>query len=222
MTANITDLLNLITSEHRQRPNYISFVSIFLQGMADIRAVAESLTEAFDLDTAVGVQLDQVGEWIGRTRALRVPISGVYFSWDVDGQGWDEAVWYQTGDPTSNIVSLPDEQYRLYLQVVAQANEWDGTIPEAERLYAILFAPGGVIVIDNQDMSMDLALFGILPDTLTLALFEGGYLDLRPAGVRINQYIIPTAPGPLFGFDIENSAIAGFGVGNFATFIPAP
>ena len=70
-------------------------------------------------------------------------------------------------------------------------------------------------------MSMDMGLIGRVPDALTMALFESGYLDLRPAGVRIAQYILPTVNGPLFGFGIENEAVAGFGVGGWARLIDA-
>lgn len=221
MTADITDYLNLITSEHRDKPKYVAMLSALIQGLADVKAVAQSLPQQFDLDTAVGVQLDAVGQWIGRTRILRVPIADVYFSWDTDAVGWDQGVWYQTGDPTDNIVSLPDEQYRTLLRAVAAANAWDGTIPNAYRVWSILFQGTGygIVIIDNQNMSMDLGLYGQLPDALTIALLESGYLDLRPEGVRIAHYILPTASAPLFGFGLENAAISGFGVGCWARFV---
>lgn len=221
MAGDITEYLNLITSEHRDKPKFVAMMSLILQGLADAKAVAQSLPTVFDLDTAVGVQLDTVGLWIGRTRILRVPISNVYFSWDTPGLGWEQGVWYKTGDPTDSVASLPDEQYRTLLRAVAAANAWDGSIPDAYRVWGILFAGTGygIIIIDNQDMSIDLGIYGHVPDALTTALFQGGYLDLRPEGVRIKNYIIPTAEGPLFGLDIENDAISGLDVGSWARFV---
>jgi hypothetical protein len=147
----------------------------------------------------------------------------VYFAWDTSGLGWDQGVWYQTGNPVDNIVSLPDQQYRLLLKAVAAANSWDGTIPDAYRIWGILFAGTGygILIIDNQDMSMDLGLYGHIPDVVTTALLEGGYLDLRPEGVRIAHYILPTGDGPLFGLDIENVAISGLDVGSWASIVDA-
>ena len=44
---------------------------------------------------------------------------------------------------------------------------------------------------------------GYQPDGVTLALFEGGYLGLKAAGVRIANYITQTVEGsPLFAWGI--------------------
>jgi hypothetical protein len=39
--------------------------------LLDTSTALNSLITAFDIDTAVGVQLDILGEWIGRTGMLR-------------------------------------------------------------------------------------------------------------------------------------------------------
>jgi hypothetical protein len=68
---------------------------------------------------------------------------------------------------------------------------------------------------------MDVVLVGPQPDAVTLALFTGGYLNLRPAGVGINNYYLPTVPDiPVFGFDVENSSISGFDVGAWVAPLP--
>ena len=67
---------------------------------------------------------------------------------------------------------------------------------------------------------MGFALVGPTPDAVTLALFKGGYLNLIPAGVGVAYYFEPSLPDvPLFGLDVENSAIAGLDVGAIATVI---
>jgi len=220
MAGDITEYLNLITSEHRDKPKFVAMLSVLLQGLTDAKAVIQSLPSKFDIDTAVGVQLDAVGQWIGRTRVLNVPISDVYFAWGTPGLGWSQGIWYQTGDPTNSVMSLPDEQYRLLLKATAAANGWDGTVPDAYRIWNVLFEGTGygVIIVDNQNMSMTLGLYGKVPDVLTQALFTGGYLDLRPEGVRIAKYVLPTADAPLFGFGIQNQAVSGFGTGCWARF----
>lgn len=48
---------------------------------------------------------------------------------------------------------------------------------------------------------------------VVLALLVNGYLDLRPAGVRISGYF-QGAP-PLFAFDVESGVLAGFDEGSF-------
>ena len=54
---------------------------------------------------------------------------------------------------------------------------------------------------------------GAPPSALFLALLTGGYIPLKPEGVRISYYVIPSQEGPLFGFDVQNHYISGFDSG---------
>lgn len=224
MAGDVTPYLNRITSEHNQQPNYIAFLTAILQPLADSIAALEQMLESFDLETAVGVQLDMIGQWIGRTRFLTVPITGVYWTYNT-GPGYNIGIYKGPFDPVSGLVALPDMQYRLYLEAVAAANQWDGTIPGAYAAYALLFegTPFEVLIYDWQDMSMTFALLGAVPDALTQALFTGGYLSLRPDGVRVRDYIVPAVPGPVFGYAGSGDPnIAGYNVGAYANFFPGP
>lgn len=221
MTADITSYLNLITSEHRDKPNFIATVSAAVQPVADLIETVKAFNQYYDLDVAVGQQLDVCGEWIGRTRFLTIPLVGVYFSLDTVGVGLDEGTWLGPFDPTSGLVALPDDAYRTYLRAVIQANKWDGTIPGAYLAWDALFAGTGfdVIIQDNQDMTMDYGLIGPAPNAVTLALFTGGYLSLKPDGVRVN-FLEPSVPStPFFGLDVENLDIAGLDVGSWSTIL---
>jgi hypothetical protein len=52
-------------------------------------------------------------------------------------------------------------------------------------------------------------------DIVTRALLTNGYLPLKPEGVRINVYSITPVDGPLFAWDAESEALAGWEVGNW-------
>ncbi|MGC7970039.1 DUF2612 domain-containing protein, partial [Salmonella enterica] len=67
----------------------------------------------FDLDQAIGVQLDAVGEWVGISRNITVPLAGVYFSFDIAGLGFDQGVWKGPFDPDTGLTTLDDDTYRL-------------------------------------------------------------------------------------------------------------
>jgi hypothetical protein len=77
--AQVSRYLDLITSEHQDQPLYTAFLSVFLQGQVDLQNLLMGLPAAFDVDTAVGVQLDQVGVRVGISRAVPTPIVGAYF-----------------------------------------------------------------------------------------------------------------------------------------------
>lgn len=208
----------LITSEHNQKPKYMAMVEAVTQPIADIKSFLKSVPGFFDLDTAVGDQLDILGEWIGRTRQVAVPITGVYFSWDDASIGWNAGVWKGEFDPASGLVSLPDDSYRLLLKAKVAANKWDGTIPSAYDIWEEAFANTGALIIiqDNQDMSMVIGIAGASLDLVSQAILTQGYIPLKPEGVRVNYYALTTINGPLFGFDVENDAISGWDIGGWA------
>lgn len=173
----------------------------------------------YDIDIAVGQQLDRIGEWVGISRQLAIPLTNVYFSFDETGLGFDQGTWLGPFDPTTGLVSLPDDVYRILLYAKIAANTWDGTIPTAYTAWNTIFEPLGyqILIQNNQDMTMDIALIGPAPDAVTLALFSGGYLSLIPAGVGVNNYYLQSVQNaPLFGFDAQNDSIAGFDTGAFA------
>ena len=65
---------------------------------------------------------------------------------------------------------------------------------------------------------MYIGVLGPALDAVTTSLLENGYLNVQPAGVRIDGYITQSVPGaPLFGFDVENSTMSGWDVGAWAT-----
>ena len=92
------------------------------QPFAELRSAAETLPLEFDIDTAVGVQLDAVGERVGVSRKLKTPLEGVYFAFDEDEVGFDEGVWKDDYDPSEGMVSLDDEFYRLVIKAKIAAN----------------------------------------------------------------------------------------------------
>lgn len=212
------EYLNLITTEHRDRAKFVATVAAVVQPQVDEQTALAAFAEAFDIDTAAGVQLDIVGLWIGRARRVAVPITGVFFSWDDTPQtGWDSGVWRGPFDPEAGIVILPDDTYRVLLKAKIAANSWDGSIPGAYAIWDEAFGDGSALLIqDHQDMSMDIGIVGPPLSAVTRALLIGGYLPLKPAGVRIRSYSIGANSGPLFAWNVSNDLLAGWGTGSWA------
>jgi hypothetical protein len=219
--ADVALYLGLITSEHAEQPNYIAMLTAILQPVVDASAVVLSLPPAFDLDTAVGDQLDKVGLWIGVSRILSVPITNVYFTLDDVNLGLDFGSLQGPYDPSYGLVSLPDESYRILLRARIIFNQWDGTIPGAYAAWDALFAFEGFnILIQNDDANVMHIIYGLTgpyPDAITLALFTGGYLDLRPAGVMIDSYQVNSIP--YFALDIDTTPFGGLDHGGFGVIV---
>jgi hypothetical protein len=219
--ATTSKYVGLITSEYQQSPKFLAMIAAIVEAFVDNQNLTLALPSLFDIDQAVGVQLDKVGERVGRTRFLRVPLPNVYFTWDAEGLGWDQGIWYQENfNPTTGLVRLDDDSYRLLLYAVVAANQWDGTISGAYTAWNTIFQPLGfhILIQDYGDMSIAIVLMGDdAPNAVAKSLFSSGELDLKPAGVRIVAHMIQSVPGiPVFGWDVQNDNISGWDVGAWA------
>lgn len=214
----LDDYLQLITSEHRDKPLFMAMVEALIQPFLDIQAVTLKLIDDFDLDQAVGVQLDAVGIWIGLSRRLATPITGVYFSWDdTPMTGWESGIWKGDFDPSTGLTSLPDDEYRRLLKAKIAANRWDGTMEGAQEIWSIVFEGQQFIIVqDHQDMTMTLGFVGPPLSAVQQALLTGGYFPLKPGGVRIRAYAIPVNPGPMFAWDADSPQLQGWDIGSWA------
>lgn len=220
--ANITNYTNLITSEHQDKSNYIATIQSSCQPATDLLSLYEIIPQLYDLDKAIGVQLDVVGQWAGLTRQLTQAIDNVYFTLDSTVIGFDSGVWIGPYDPVTGLVTLPDDFYRLLIKMKVLNNYWDGSIETAYSLSSVLFSPLGYefFIEDNGDLTMNLGL--VTPGTaipLVVSLFTSGKFNLKPIGVHINAYITQSQPGPMFAFDMNSGNFAGFDTGAFATFL---
>lgn len=178
--------LNLVTSLYRDKPKFIAWLSTFLDKAHDILTVLEAIDAAFDLDNAVGEQLNILGKVVGQERTVD----------------------FQPTDGSSPI--LDDGTYRTLLKAKIVKNLWKGQIDELQPVWKNLFPDGDIIIRDNQDMTMDVGVLGNVP-LIVRDLIKYGYIVPKPQSVRINYYFFGRAP--IFGYDIDNDFISGYDKG---------
>lgn len=215
--------VDLITSYHASKPLFVQHVDLSTRPLVDAASTMAGMTAAFDIDTAVGVQLDIIGEWVGRSRVVSEPITGVYFSFDTDGLGFEQGVWQGPYDPDSGFTKLSDEVYRVILKAKIAINNWDGTNDSLPDILNTALTGSGLAmqIIDNQDMTISVIVF---PETdiadvsrELLAAIRQGYLTVKAAGVLAGSIIIPSTGTRMFGFDLDNEYFAGFDTGAWET-----
>jgi hypothetical protein len=199
MTTN-ADYAALITSEHRDKPDFNALVTLYVGPLVDAQNLLQAMPDYFDIDLAIGVQLDALGQWIGVARTITIQPSDAFPT---------PSTPYQ--------VNLDDDTYRRLLKARALANSWDGTPVDAAAVLAAFYAPAGqaAAILDNQDMSIDLYLVGAFPTPAEAAVLSQFLLPLRPSTVRVRKTRVGPTGGPLFGLSVENEFIAGPGVGSF-------
>lgn len=220
MSYTVEYYQSLVTSEHQSAPNYMAWLGAMIEPLTTIQSVIDNFVTNFDVDTAVGVQLDAVGQWVGVSRVLETPITGVFFQFDTDGLGFDQGIW-QGPFEGNEVTLLPDYMYRIVIKFKILANKWDGTIPTAYADFATVFTNGEfVFIVDNQDMSMSIGLVGFDIGAFGAQVLQQGYFPFKPEGVLIRDYIIVPTGQKIFAFDVVNNDVfGGFDTGYFATFI---
>ncbi|WP_051925692.1 DUF2612 domain-containing protein [Brevibacillus borstelensis] len=155
----IEPYVNLVTSQHYNKPKFMSWLTAVLEKVDDVMKV--NIPSAFDVNKAVGVQLDTVGELVGRSRYLP----------------------FQLADGSSPV--LDDANYRIALKAKIAQNQWDGTIPQIYEVWDSLFPEAQLIIKDNQDMTMDANIRGDL-GLQSVELITVGYIIPKPSGVGLN------------------------------------
>lgn len=218
----VDDYLALMTSEYVGQPKFAATISLDVGLQVQVQSLMASMIEIFDIDTPpVGSQLDIIGKWVGVSRNVAIPITGVFFEWDSASylNGWDYGSWSPSGSP-SQITALPDDAYLTLIKAKIASNNWDGTTNGAYEIWDSLFSQVRILIMDRQNMSYDMAIVGGTIDTLTLALITGGYIQLRPEGVKINNYYVSIDSNPVFAWDIESTLLKGWNEGSWANQIP--
>lgn len=222
----IQDYLNLLTSSWRNKPKYTTMITATVSVQVRVQDLLnQMMTTLFDLDLPpVGDQLDIIGKWVGVSREIPVPISGVFFTWDGTDStlGWDFGSWSPPDNPV-NLTSLPDDAYLTLIKAKIAANQWDGTTDGAYEIWDNLFSNITILIVDNLNMSFGLAVIGSIIDSLTVAIITQGLIPLKPEGIRISEYYFSVDSNPAFAWDVPTTdLLAGWDTGSWLREIISP
>lgn len=179
--------VGLLTSQYALSPKLNAFLKVLLRKFDDVSQALVKLDTSLDLDVAIGAQLDMLGATVGANRT----------------------VTFQPSNGVSPV--LDDATFRLYIKAKIAQNQWDGTLPKLYPIWSNLFPDGNIIIIDNQNMTVDITLTGTFTSIIQ-DLIVNGYIVPRPEGV-LYTYVFGVLP--FFGFGSSPGFIAGFGEGHW-------
>lgn len=159
-----------------------------------IRATAElfimnqlptAVMNAYDLSTAVGVQLDVLGKYVGASRM---------------------------GVANGLAITLDDTDYRTLIKLKLVQNNSGSSLAEIQSQLASAF-PGQIFISDSTDMSLNYLIIETLgsQDLLDI-IVTGGYLP-RPMAVAVSVVVVPSIDFPFFAFyksSNPSAVISGF------------
>lgn len=145
-----------ITPWQSTKARFVATVRANVQPYADAQAVISTLPLAFDLDYAIGAQLDVVGQWVGLSRNVPVPLANVFFSIGSDLLGLGRGYIKGPFDSGQGVSVLPDDLYRRLIRAKIAANAWDGTADGLLTILRTYFTdPSTRIIIDDGAPSVE-------------------------------------------------------------------
>jgi len=205
-----TDYTSLITSEHADKPKFVAMVQAVAGGIGDISDVIASLPQSFDLDAAIGAQLDVVGRWIGQSRVVPGVLSLGYFGFSDNvaaanfGEETNPAIggrFYEEDEPFTGTAVLADPEYRVVLKAKILRNQYDGTVGEiVDALHQLFGTPAHID--DDGSMSLILTINSPL-STVFQSLLTNFDILPRPAGVAFRQIVYTDMSGR--AIDVANA-----------------
>ena len=185
-----------LVTQFKEATNLIAYIRALLKGSDDLEDVYNDLINNRWIDTAVGAQLDVLGEIVGIPRPLILDTSITFFGFQgvvgVDGFGDTGnpalgGLFRDEGSAGAGNIPLPDDQYRVVIKAKIYKNTSSGTIEDVIAVADILLDVTTITVVEvisateNEiEISFDRALNA--NEVLLLTEFD---LIPRAAGVRL-------------------------------------
>jgi len=196
---------SLLLFQYKAQPNAAATIAI-LAKKAMLDDLPYFLNQAFNLNTAVGYQLDILGKYIGVSRQIGPPAAVNYFGFvdyisgnlqnyngfsDYTNPINNATLWFSYLYVGTQNTALIDSAYAQVMKLQIILNAMDGTLNSIQN-YLNQFFKGLVFVTDNQNMSLTYTVWSTCPIPAATLLF---FLP-RPMGVSISVvYFNPAHPG---------------------------
>lgn len=207
----------LLIVQYSDKPKASATVSEIVSRFKNIFDVIEQFEAAFDLDTAIGAQLDIIGKIVGISRNVEGVIPKIFFGFDnnVNARGFGLAPFY-TGDQAKYTdTQLSDSDYRFFIRMKIAKNHVKATMSDdnGNNINAVILSmfEGYAYMVDNKDMTVTIYIENspksyLLPYAISL--------DLIPMPQAVGIKYVATFGANSFGFS-SNINAKGFGVGQF-------
>ena len=207
--ALIDNYLNLLILQYSDKPNAIATIEALVADGISNADLIDTFNEAFDLDTAIGVQLVILGKIIGLSRTVPLVVPKIYFSYEgnPNGKTYNQAPMLDQTQVLFTDLELNDTDYRKFLKAKVSKNFASNTIASNKKISTndalnFLF-DGGAYAKDNFNMSFDVLIENTV-DTSLLTYINALDLIPRPAAVNINYVLISAGT---FGYSDNANAV---------------
>lgn len=185
--ANVPDR---IYAQYRDKPKAVDWYKIVMRLASELGSTAESVRRSYDIDTAIGEQLNVIGRIVVAPRSFidNIPMMpGLFALTDGDEFG-DEGAMFSALTINQDD-ELSDELYRLVIRAKIAKNNGDATIENILEAINFLLPGADVIrVTDGEDMSFSIEFAGAISNLERYALLNADLVP-KPQAVRFNGFL---------------------------------
>ena len=179
-----------IYAQYRDKPKAVAWYEIAEKLGGSIEAAAQAVRKSYDIDAAIGEQLNVIGRIVVAPRSFvgSIPMNpGLFDLTDGDEFGNDDAMFSAlTIDQDGQ---LSDELYRLVIKAKIIKNNGDSTIENILDGMNFLLPTADVLrVTDGEDMSFSIEFYGQISSLERFALLNAELVP-KPQAVRFNGFL---------------------------------
>jgi hypothetical protein len=194
-------LLYQYINQPKARATIEAFVDIAL-----VDLLPQTIEQSFNIETAIGAQLDIIGEYIGLSRKLSIPVFRDYFTFDDQESLSDETFgftdyesletnastyFYSYINTVSGESSLNDDDYRVLLKLKLFLNSSQNTYFEITAALKQFFGTK-IVMYDQLNMKINYFISDEVTNVLIISIAELAGLLPKPMGVLIDGiYAVP-------------------------------
>ncbi|WP_425917551.1 DUF2612 domain-containing protein [Acinetobacter sp. TSRC1-2] len=163
MDKNINEYVNLVISQHRQKPKFIESIKATLSPIVDCQNMLLNLSKFHDLETAQGKCLENLAHWTGTPLIISGAAQLEYFGF-IDQE--NSLTFGETDDPdvggyfresgqsgTGGLIPTGDFLRRLIKAKILK-NKSTGNINETKEILGFVLNHYQFKVIDNNNMTV--------------------------------------------------------------------
>lgn len=219
-----------VTEQFKNKTVYDKYLQLLLSGKIELQNVIKDTMQLRSIDTAVGAQLDVIGEIVGRERGLVTSDIFYYFGFDGAPQGesfsstTDPTVggqWYSLNAPIGISRPPSDDEYRLILKAKIIKNRTLARPEDVIDAYKFLFGASQVTIEELAPAEVRIGIGKILNNVERGLLFDlggAGTLLPKPAGVSYaytefqagRVFATEGFPGGQGTGDLNDPSVGGF------------
>lgn len=208
------------TEQFKNKTVFDRYIQLLIWGSQRLQEQYEVLMQERSLDTAVGAQLDMIGELVGLARGSLPAIAweGSYFGFEADPDALpfadllvsnEAGIFFDLSNQTEGNVAWDDITYRLFIKAKIYANVSDGKYEEVLRAVRDILQVDFVDIVELGNANIQISFDKILTPVERYLLTElGNEQALFPIPIGVGTEYVE-APSEFFGFE-ETPGALGF------------